>query len=127
MWLTAALHGEHPISNELAGRLIKALNITGTSDELQCLTDAVAQFPGIRGAQTNGKDPAVRRMQELIDVYGDSLKALIREEAGDGIMSAIDCTIQFEKVTVKNATGQEEVRIVLKVDGKFLPYKTDHK
>ena len=125
MWLAAALHGEHPISEELSKRLIQTLNINGTDEELQSLTEAVSQFPGTRGTTTNGNDPAVRRLQELIDVYGDTIKTLIREEAGDGIMSAIDCTVQFDKVTVKKG-GQDEVRIVIKVDGKFLPYKVDH-
>ncbi len=83
-------------------------------------------MPTSRGASNNGKDPAVRRLQELVDVYGKSITTLIREEVGDGIVSAIDCTIQLENESVQKKDGQEEVRFTLKVDGKFLPYKVDH-
>lgn len=125
MFLTAAIHGEHPIDLELSKRLFQALNITGPAEELQSLASTLSQMPTSRGASNDGKDPAVRRLQEMVDVYGKSLTALIREEVGDGIVSAIDCTIQLDHETVKNA-GQEEVRFILKVDGKFLPYKVDH-
>lgn len=126
VWLTAAIHGEHPIDSELSARLFQALNITGSSEELRSLSGALSRMPTSRGASNNGKDPAVRRLQELVDVYGKSITTLIREEVGDGIVSAIDCTIQLENESVQKKDGQKEVRFTLKVDGKFLPYKVDH-
>lgn len=124
--MVAAIHGEHPIEEELSSRLLQALNITGPADELKSLASTLAQMPTSRGASNDGKDPAVRRLQELVDVYGRSLTALIREEVGDGIVSAIDCTIQLESETVQKAAQEKEVRFTLTVDGKFLPYKVDH-
>ena len=119
----AAINGQHPIEGELSNRLIQALNITGTADELASLVGALSQIPVNRGTSSSGSDPVVRRLQELVDVYGESIKSIIREEAGDGIMSAIDCTLDLDAV---RRAGQKEVRITLKVDGKFLPYKVKH-
>ena len=119
------MHGQHPINAELSNRLIETLNITVPSDEINCLIEAFEEIPANRAESSNGMDPVVRRLQELVDVYGQSIKSIIREEAGDGILSAIDCTLHLDTITVKK-DGHDEVRIVLKVDGKFLPYKVQH-
>ncbi|OUC42830.1 cyanase [Trichinella nativa] len=62
-------------------------------------------------------DPAVYRFHELVVQYGKSLKSLIEEKFGDGIMSAIDF-----QMTLSEAPGKSgERRVVIRMDGKFLP------
>jgi cyanate lyase len=60
----------------------------------------------------------VYRLQEVVQVYGNTLAELIREEFGDGIMSAIDFELTFER---REDPKGDRVRLVL--DGKFLPYR----
>jgi cyanate lyase len=64
-------------------------------------------------------DPLIYRFYELVNVYGTTLKELIHEEFGDGIMSAIDFKMDLQREP--NAAG-DRVKIVM--SGKFLPYKT---
>jgi cyanate lyase len=64
-------------------------------------------------------DPLIYRFYELIQVYGTSIKSLIHEEFGDGIMSAIDFSMDISRVPDPKG---DRVKIVL--NGKFLPYKT---
>jgi cyanate lyase len=64
-------------------------------------------------------DPLIYRFYELVSVYGTTFKALIHEEFGDGIMSAIDFKMDLQREP--NAAG-DRVNIVM--SGKFLPYKT---
>jgi cyanate lyase len=64
-------------------------------------------------------DPLVYRFYELVNVYGTTLKALIHEEFGDGIMSAIDFTMDIQR-----EPDQKGDRVKLVMSGKFLPYKT---
>ena len=59
------------------------------------------------------------RLQEALQVYGSTIHELIREEFGDGIMSAIDFTLDFERV--EDPQGD---RVKLTWNGKFLPYRT---
>jgi cyanate lyase len=63
-------------------------------------------------------DPLIYRFYELIQVYGTTIKSLIHEEFGDGIMSAIDFSMDIQRV--EDPKG-DRVNIVL--NGKFLPYK----
>jgi len=62
-------------------------------------------------------DPLIYRFYEIMQVYGMSLKAVIHEKFGDGIMSAIDFTLDVEKETDPKG---DRVRVVM--SGKFLPY-----
>ena len=64
-------------------------------------------------------DPLIYRWYELISVYGTTLKELIHEEFGDGIMSAIDFSMQLEREADPKG---DRVHVVM--SGKFLPYKT---
>ena len=63
-------------------------------------------------------DPLVYRFYELISVYGSTIKELIHEEFGDGIMSAIDFTMDLQRETDPNGD-----RVNIAMSGKFLPYK----
>lgn len=63
-------------------------------------------------------DPLIYRFYELVSVYGSTFKALIHEEFGDGIMSAIDFKMDLQRQSDPNG---DRVNIVM--SGKFLPYK----
>ena len=64
-------------------------------------------------------DALVYRFYEIIQVYGTTFKALIEEEFGDGIMSAIDYSMD-----IKRQPDPKGDRVVVTLNGKFLPYKT---
>ncbi len=64
-------------------------------------------------------DPLVYRFYELVSVYGTTFKALIHEEFGDGIMSAIDFRMDMQREP--DPAGD---RVSITMSGKFLPYKT---
>jgi len=64
-------------------------------------------------------DPLIYRFYELISVYGTTFKALIHEEFGDGIMSAIDFRMDMQRESDPNGD-----RVQILMSGKFLPYKT---
>jgi cyanate lyase len=72
----------------------------------------------MRGMPMPPTDPLIYRLYELVMVNGPALKALIEEEFGDGIMSAIDFDLQLERVA--HAKGD---RVQILMSGKFLPYK----
>jgi cyanate lyase len=63
-------------------------------------------------------DPLIYRFHEITQVYGTTMKALIHEMFGDGIMSAIDFEMDIQKV--EDPKGD---RVVVTYNGKFLPYK----
>jgi cyanate lyase len=72
----------------------------------------------MRGSPMPPTDPLIYRFYELVMVNGPAWKALIEEEYGDGIMSAIDFDMQIERVA--NPKGD---RVKFTMSGKFLPYK----
>ena len=71
-----------------------------------------------RGTQMPPTDPLIYRFYEMVMVNGPAWKALIEEEFGDGIMSAIDFDIDIERLP--NPKGD---RVKITMSGKFLPYK----
>lgn len=115
VWLAAAVLGQHPFPAELAERLREALDLEPE------VIGALRQIP-TRGALDAPVpvDPTIYRLYEVIQVYGPALKALLHEEFGDGIMSAINFRADIERVA--DPAG-DRVRITF--DGKFLPYQWD--
>ena len=113
VWVAAALLGQHPFSPEDAAKLVALLGLTPDA------AAALEQIP-MRGGldAVVPVDPTIYRLYEVIQVYGPALKALIHEEFGDGIMSAINFKIDLERVADPQG---DRVRITL--DGKFLPYQ----
>jgi cyanate lyase len=81
--------------------------------------DFLTQIP-MRGSlgQAVPTDPVIYRFYEIVQVYGTTLKALIEEEFGDGIMSAIDFDLDLSRQPDPHG---DRVRIVM--TGKFLKYK----
>ncbi len=111
VWTVAALLGSHPMPAKEAGA---AGELLGLSPE----TVAALQRQPYRTADPALlTDPTIYRFVELINVYGPAFKALIQEEFGDGIMSAINCNMSFER---RADPGGD--RVVVTIDGKFLPY-----
>jgi len=113
VWVAAAALGQHPFTEEEADQLAEMLDLPADASA------ALQQIP-TRGAIDGPvpSDPTIYRLYELILVYGPALKALIHEEFGDGIMSAINFRADIERVP--DPAG-DRVRITL--DGKFLPYQ----
>ena len=63
-------------------------------------------------------DPTIYRLYEVLQVYGPAIKALIHEDFGDGIMSAISFNLD-----VGRRESEDGPRVRITLDGKFLPYK----
>jgi cyanate lyase len=115
VWVAAAILGQHPFSADDAARVVSTLRLPVD------VGAALQQIP-MRGALDAAVpvDPTIYRFYELIQVYGPAFKALIHEEFGDGIMSAINFRADITRVA--DPAG-DRVRIIL--DGKFLPYQFD--
>lgn len=113
-WTTAALLGQMTLTEEQAAAAGKALDLPA---------DAVLQLQvtPYKGSLPSAvpTDPLIYRFYELINVYGTTFKALINEEFGDGIMSAIDFRMDLSREADPKG---DRVQIVM--SGKFLPYKT---
>ena len=110
---TAALLGQMTLTKEETNKLTKLLELDET--EAIQLTE-----PPYRGslAAVPPTDPLIYRFYELVQTYGTTWKALIEEEFGDGIMSAIDFDMEMEREP--NPKGD---RVRISMSGKFLPYK----
>ncbi|HEY5317742.1 MAG TPA: cyanase, partial [Solirubrobacteraceae bacterium] len=105
VWVAAAALGQHPFSPEEAEQL-------GARLELSAEAVSVLQQVPMRGGLETAVpvDPTIYRLYEVIQVYGPALKALIHEEFGDGIMSAINFRADIERVP---DPGGDRVRITL--------------
>jgi cyanate lyase len=110
--VTAALLGQMALPEAAAQKAARAL-------EMPEVEEFLTEIPtrGSLGA-TIPTDPTIYRFYELVQVYGTTLKALIHEEFGDGIMSAIDFDLDLSR---QPDTNGDRVRIVM--TGKFLKYK----
>ncbi|CAN7559083.1 cyanase [Pseudoduganella sp. LjRoot289] len=113
-YVTAALLGQHPLPKEAAATV---------ADRLGMDSQAAAQMQTIplRGSIPGGvpTDPTIYRFYEMVQVYGTTLKALVHEQFGDGIISAINFKLDIQKVDDPEGGS----RAVITLDGKFLPYK----
>jgi cyanate lyase len=116
VWTTAALLGQMAMSAEEAAAAAACLDLS--ADDVALLQ--TAPYRGALPVSSTGvpTDPTVYRFYEVLLVYGTTLKELIHEEFGDGIMSAIDFTMDLQRVPDPKG---DRVRITL--EGKFLPYK----
>lgn len=112
VWTTAALLGQHPLGTEQADRICERLGLDETVAESLALQPHRGSSPEIM------RDPTIYRFSEALSVYGPALKALIHEEFGDGIMSAINFTVDIER-----RPDPDGDRVVVTFDGKFLDYR----
>ena len=113
-WVTAGCLGQMTFDKKQATVLGKVFGLP---------PDAVAllQVVPYKGSLPTAvpTDPLIYRFYELISVYGTTFKALIHEEFGDGIMSAID----FD-MTMERQPDQKGDRVKIAMSGKFLGYKS---
>ena len=112
-FVSAALHGNHRLTPEEAKKVGSLLDLDKET------TESLSKFP-VRTDFPNTTDPFKYRLLEIIGVYGDPLRDMANEMFGDGIMSAIDFTLDMEKVT----GSQGEARCKITLNGKWLEYKT---
>jgi cyanate lyase len=111
--IVGALLGQMKLTKPQAA---KAAELFGLSKSEQALLNEVPMRGA--GVPMPPTDPLIYRFYELVLVNGPAWKALIEEEFGDGIMSAIDFDLQMERVP--NPKGD---RVKITMSGKFLPYK----
>jgi cyanate lyase len=112
-YVTSACLGMNHLDKENADPLADKL---GLGPELSA---ALQEFPTKVWDQLVPTDPVIYRWYEIVGVYGETIKELIHEKFGDGIMSAIDFTMNIDKQ--EDPKGD---RVVVTLNGKFLPYKS---
>ena len=113
-WTTAACLGQMQMTKKQAETAAK---IFGLTDEETAWLQIVPYKGSLPSAVPT--DPLIYRWYEIVSVYGTTIKELIHEEFGDGIMSAIDFSMD---ITREPDPKGDRVHVVL--SGKFLPYKT---
>jgi cyanate lyase len=110
---TAALLGQFPLTPEEAEKAVALLELDEVDAVL--LTESPNRGAGMTMPPT---DPLIYRFYELVQNYGTTWKALIEEEFGDGIMSAIDF-----HMSIGRETDPKGDRVKIEMSGKFLPFK----
>jgi cyanate lyase len=113
VYLTAALMGQMKLGSEQAAR---AATLFGLGAEEKALLQEVPYRGSLPTAVPT--DPLIYRFHELVSVYGTTIKELIQEEFGDGIMSAIDFDMALER-----QPDQKGDRVKITMSGKFLQYR----
>lgn len=112
VWIAAVFYRQASASEEEARLIIDALDLAPIY--IQELTE----YPVKGLGPVVPTDPLIYRFYEIMQVYGFPIKEVIQEKFGDGIMSAIDFTLDVEKE--ENPKGD---RVKITMSGKFLPYK----
>jgi|SRR5690625_40849 len=112
-WVTAACLGQMAFNEEQAATVAKLFDLD--ENEQKWLTRV--PYKGSLPSQVP-TDPLIYRLYELVNVYGMTIKELIHEEFGDGIMSAIDFDMDIQREA--HSDGD---RVQITMSGKFLPYK----
>lgn len=112
-WTTTALLGQHTLTTEQAATLGSILDLDAA------VVDALT-LPPVRGRSVvDTSEPLVYRLQEMVQVYGSAITELVREEFGDGIISAIDFEMDLQRMP-----DPQGDRVKITLHGKFLPYRT---
>jgi cyanate lyase len=112
VWIAALFYGQASASEEEATKLLSSLGL-GSELVEHLMASAVKGLGPVVPT-----DPLIYRFYEIMQVYGMPMKAVIHEKFGDGIMSAIDFTLDIEK---EEDPKGDRVKIIM--NGKFLPYK----
>jgi cyanate lyase len=113
VWIASLFYRQASASEDEASKLVHAL---GLEPEI---AEELTEFPVKGGLDpVIPTDPLIYRFYEIMQVYGMPLKAVIHEKFGDGIMSAIDFTLDVEK---EEDPKGDRVKVIM--SGKFLPYK----
>jgi cyanate lyase len=112
VWIAAVFYRQASTSAEEASKLLSALELSeGLVPELTA--------PPVKGlGPVVPTDPLIYRFYEIMQIYGMPIKDIIQEKFGDGIMSAIDFTLDIEKEADPKG---DRVKVIM--NGKFLAYK----
>ncbi|NJP11133.1 MAG: cyanase [Leptolyngbyaceae cyanobacterium RU_5_1] len=112
VFIAAVFYRQAAVSEDEASKILHALDLG------QDLVAELTAYPTKGLGPVVPTDPLVYRFYEIMQVYGMPIKDVIQEKFGDGIMSAIDFTLDIEKV--EDPKG-DRVKVIM--NGKFLPYK----
>jgi cyanate lyase len=112
VWIAAVFYRQAAATIEEANQIISVLDLA------PYLAEELTIYPVKGLGPIVPTDPLIYRFYEIIQVYGFPLKDVIQEKFGDGIMSAIDFTLDVDKV--EDPKGD---RVKITMNGKFLPYK----
>lgn len=112
VWIAAVFYRQASASLEEATQILEALGLNAD------LASELMEYPAKGLGPIVPTDPLIYRFYEIMQVYGMPLKDVIHEKFGDGIMSAIDFTMDVEKV--EDPKGD---RVKVTMNGKFLSYK----
>jgi cyanate lyase len=112
IWIAALFYRQAQASPEEAKKVVAALGLGPD------VAAALTEFPCKGLGPVVPTDPLIYRFYEIMQVYGMPMKAVIHEKFGDGIMSAIDFTLEIDKE--EDPKGD---RVKVTMSGKFLPYK----
>lgn len=113
-WTTAACMGQMTLTPEQAEIVGNIFDLPVEAKKLLTVVPYKGSLP-----TSVPTDPLIYRWYEIVNVYGTTIKELIHEEFGDGIMSAIDFSMDIQREPDPKG---DRVHVVL--SGKFLPYKT---
>ena len=113
VWTTSAIFGQARMDAEEAGALVDVL---GLGPEVAAALQDHPQKGSLDGPVP--VDPLLYRFHEVTQVYGTTIKALIHEKFGDGIMSAVDFDLSIDRI--EDPKGD---RVKVTYNGKFLPYR----
>lgn len=112
VWIASLFYRQATASEDEASKLLAVLGLG--SELIPALTD----YPTKGLGPLVPTDPLIYRFYEIMQVYGMPMKEVIQEKFGDGIMSAIDFTLDIEK---EEDPKGDRVKVIM--NGKFLPYK----
>jgi cyanate lyase len=112
VWIAAVIYRQASASESEAKQLVEALGLD------ESYVEELTEYPVKGLGPVVPTDPLVYRFYEIMQVYGMPMKAVIHEKFGDGIMSAIDFTLDIEK---EEDPKGDRVKVIM--SGKFLPYK----
>ena len=113
-WVTAACLGQMTLTKEQAEKVGRIFSLPAPAVKLLQVVPYKGSLP-----TAVPTDPLIYRWYEIVNVYGTTIKELIHEEFGDGIMSAIDF-----KMDITREADPKGDRVLVTLNGKFLPYKT---
>lgn len=112
VWIAALIYRQASASPEEATKLVEALGLD------PIYAEELTAYPVKGLGPVVPTDPLIYRFYEIMQVYGMPLKEVIHDKFGDGIMSAIDFTLDVEK---EEDPKGDRVKVIM--NGKFLPYK----
>lgn len=115
IFVVSACLGQNTLPAEAAAKVADYLGLGNRTKDVEI----ALQLPPKKAqeAEAVSKDPLIYRFHEITYIYGDTIKEIIHEKFGDGIMSAIDFDLKIDKV--EHPKGD---RVKVTMTGKFLPY-----